>query len=332
MRFIDAAEIDRALTFPALIEALREAFRGGTEVPVRHHHTIPRAGGADATFLLMPAWHDDPHGFIGTKLVTIFPDNAARSRASVLGTYVLMEGATGAVVALLDGVALTLWRTAAASALAATYLARPDAARMVMVGAGALAPRLIAAHASVRPIREVLIWNHRPEKAVALAAQLDRPGLSVRATDDLAAAVTSADVVSSATLSPDPLIRGEWLRPGTHVDLVGAFTPRMREADDAAVARARVHVDTRGGATKEAGDIVQPLASGLLAQDAIRGDLFDLAAGRAPGRQAADEITLFKSVGTAIEDLAAAALVHRRLVGADAGEAAGFPPSGHAKA
>jgi len=311
MRFIDAAAIDRALTFPALIAALREAFRGGTTVPVRHHHTIPRTGGADATFLLMPAWHDDPDGFIGTKLVTIFPDNHLRSRASVLGTYVLMEGATGEVVALLDGVALTLRRTAAASALAATYLARADSARMVMIGAGALAPRLIAAHASVRPIREVLVWNRNGARAAALAATLDRPGFSVRATDDLAAAIAAADIVSSATLSPDPLIRGEWLAPGTHVDLVGAFTPGMREADDAAIARARVHVDTRAGAGKEAGDIVQPLASGVLAQDAILGDLFDLVAARAPGRRTADEITLFKSVGTAIEDLAAAALVYR---------------------
>jgi ornithine cyclodeaminase len=223
-----------------------------------------------------------------------------------------MAGATGEVVALLDGVALTLWRTAAASALAATYLARADASRMVMVGAGALAPMLIAAHASVRPVREVLIWNRNPDRAAALAATLNRPDLSVRATDDLAGAVAAADIVSSATLSPDPLIRGDWLRPGTHVDLVGAFTPEMREADDRAVSRASVHVDTRGGAMKEAGDIVQPLAAGVLAESAIRGDLFDLAAGRAPGRGSREEITLFKSVGTAIEDLAAAALVYRR--------------------
>jgi ornithine cyclodeaminase len=312
MRLFEAADIDRALTFPALVEALREAFRGGITVPVRHHHTIPRPGRADATFLLMPAWHDDPAGFIGTKLVTIFPDNAARGRASVLGTYLLMAGATGEVVALLDGVALTLWRTAAASALAATYLARADASRMVMVGAGALAPMLIAAHASVRPVREVLIWNRNPDRAAALAATLDRADISVRATDDLAGAVAAADIVSSATLSPDPLIRGDWLRPGTHVDLVGAFTPEMREADDRAISRASVHVDTRGGAMKEAGDIVQPLAAGVLAESAIRGDLFDLAAGRAKGRGTAEEITLFKSVGTAIEDLAAAALVYRR--------------------
>lgn len=313
MRFVDAAEIDRTLTFPALVEALAAAFRGGITVPVRHHHAIPRPGAAEATFLLMPAWHDDPAGFIGTKLVTIFPDNHRRSKASVLGTYVLMQGATGEVVALLDGVALTLWRTAAASALAATYLARRDASRLVMVGAGALAPRLIAAHAAVRPIREVLIWNHRPDKAEALAARLDRPGLSVRATTDLAGAVGGADIVSSATLSPEPLIRGEWLAPGAHLDLVGAFTPAMREADDAAISRASVHVDTRGGALKEAGDIIQPLASGVLAGGAIRGDLFDLAAGRAAGRGSPMEITLFKSVGTAIEDLAAAALVFRSL-------------------
>jgi ornithine cyclodeaminase len=261
----------------------------------------------------MPAWADDPAGFIGTKLVTIFPDNAARGKASVLGTYVLMDGATGEVVALLDGVALTLWRTAAASALAATYLARPDASRMVMVGAGALAPHLIAAHAAVRPIAEVLIWNHHGDKAKALAARLDRPGLSVRATDDLAAAIAAADIVSSATLSSEPLVRGEWLRPGSHVDLVGAFTPQMREADDTAIARARVHVDTRAGATKEAGDIVQPLASGVLPESGILGDLFDLVGGRARGRESPEEITLFKSVGTAIEDLAAAALVYRSL-------------------
>ncbi|MBN9010876.1 MAG: ornithine cyclodeaminase family protein [Rhizobiales bacterium] len=313
MRFIDAAAIDQALDVPALVEALREAFRGGITVPTRHHHTVPRAGAADATFLLMPAWNDDPASFIGTKLVTIFPDNATRGQASVLGTYVLMEGATGRVVALLDGVALTLRRTAAASALAATYLARPDARRLLMVGAGALAPHLIAAHAAVRPIREVAIWNHRPERAEALAARLDRPGLAVRAVTDLDAEIAAADIVSAATLSTEPLVHGEALRPGTHVDLVGGFTPHMREADDAAIARARVHVDTRAGATKEAGDITQPLASGALAEGAILGDLFDLAAGRSIGRQGAGEITLFKSVGTAIEDLAAAALVYRRL-------------------
>ncbi len=311
MRFVGAEEIDRVITFPALIEALRDAFRGGITVPTRHHHTIPRTG-ADATFILMPAWQDDPAGFIGTKIVSVFPDNHSRGKASVLGTYLLMAGATGEAVAVLDGVALTLWRTAAASALAAGYLARPDARRMVMIGAGALAPRLIAAHASVRPIAEVTIWNRDATKARALAAGLDRPELKVTASEDLASAVAGADIVSAATLSSEPLVHGEWLKPGAHVDLVGGFTPKMREADDAAIARARVYVDTRAGAV-EAGDIAQPLRSGVLTETGIAGDLFELARGVAEGRRSADEITLFKSVGTAIEDLAAAALVYGRL-------------------
>lgn len=182
-----------------------------------------------------------------------------------------------------------------------------------MIGAGALAPRLIAAHAAVLPIAEVAIWNRTPERAQTLATRLDGPGLRVQAAHDLAEAVAEADIVSVATMSRAPLVEGAWLRPGAHLDLVGAYNPAMREADDAALRRARVHVDTRAGALKEAGDIVQALASGAIVPADIVGDLFDLCRGDTPGRRAADEITLFKSVGTAIEDLAAAVLVYERL-------------------
>jgi ornithine cyclodeaminase/alanine dehydrogenase-like protein (mu-crystallin family) len=229
-----------------------------------------------------------------------------------MGTYLLLAGDNGEPLATFDGVALTLWRTAAASALAASYLARQDARVLAMIGAGALAPRLIAAHAAVRPIEAVLIWNRTFAKAEMLARALDRPGLAVSAVDDIGQAVAAADIVSAATMASEPLIRGDLLKPGTHVDLVGAYLPTMREADDAAVIRARVYVDTRAGALHEAGDIVQPVAAGILAEDRIA-DLFDLVRSRVPGRRAADEITLFKSVGTAIEDLAAAVLVYRRL-------------------
>ena len=313
MRVVGGDEIDRLLTYPDLVESLREAFRAAITVPARHQHTIPRGRGADATLILMPAWSNDPGGYIGVKIVSVFPDNVLRSQPSVMGSYLLLAGASGAPLAVIDGRVLTLWRTAAASALAASYLARPDARRMTMIGAGALAPRLIAAHAAIRPIAEVAIWNRTPEKAERLAATLDRPGLRVRATRDLSAAVAEADIVSAATLSAEPLIKGAWLKAGAHVDLVGAFTPLMREADDEVIRRARVYVDTRAGAPREAGDIVQPIASSVLAADAIRGDLFDLARGNASGRGAADEITLFKSVGSAIEDLAAAVLVFSRL-------------------
>jgi ornithine cyclodeaminase len=312
MRLVTADEIDAALTYPALIAALRDAFRGDAVTPTRHHHTLARPDG-DATLLLMPAWSAHPGGYAGVKVVSVFPGNAARHLPSVTGIYLLLDGDSGLPLAMLDGPALTTWRTAAASALAAAMLATPDARRMVMVGAGALAPRLIAAHAAVRPIAEVAIWNRTPERAEALAARLDGPTLRAHAVRDLAGAVAEADIVSVATMSRAPLIEGAWLRPGAHLDLVGAYNPAMREADDEAMRRSRVHVDTRAGALKEAGDIVQAIAAGAIVADDIAGDLFDLCRGTVPGRRRADEITLFKSVGTAIEDLAAAVLVYERL-------------------
>ncbi len=311
MRVVSAAEIDGALTFPALIDALDEAFRSDAVVPVRHHHEIERPG-AHATLLLMPAWTGagEAQGFVGVKVVSVFPDNGAKGIPSVLGTYLLMDGATGAPLAALDGTRLTHWRTAAASALAARYLAREDASRMVMVGAGALAPFLIRAHMSQRPIREVQLWNHRPEKAEAVAAELRAEGLPVTAIRDLEGAVRAADLVTCATLSSQPVVEGAWLKPGAHLDLVGAFNLRMREADDAAVQRARVFIDTPA-AKKEGGEVAISLKSGAIAEDHVQGDLFDLCRKAVGGRRGAEEITLFKSVGTALEDLAAAMLVWR---------------------
>jgi len=213
---------------------------------------------------------------------------------------------------VMDARTLTAWRTAAASALAARYLARQDAAHLVMVGAGALAPHLVRAHASVRPISRVTLWNRTRSRAVSLAFGLAVTGIETIVTDDLPAAVRTADIVSCATLASEPVIRGAWLKKGAHVDLVGAFTPKMRECDDQAMKRARVYVDTPT-ALKEAGDIARPLKSGAIKRADIRGDLSDLCSGRAKGRTSASQITLFKSVGTAIEDLAAAILVWQKV-------------------
>lgn len=312
MRIVTAAEIDQALSFPALVNALAEAFRAEVVTPPRHHHTIARDG-ADATLLLMPAWTAAAQGgFLGVKIVSVFPDNGARGLPSVLGTYLLMDGETGKPVAALDGTRLTLWRTAAASALAARHLARPEATRMVMVGAGALAPFLIRAHASQRPIASVTLWNHNAEKARRTAADLARQGLPVQATEDLEAAVRGADLVSCATLSRQPIVKGEWLKAGTHVDLVGAFNLAMREADDRALQRSQIYVDTMA-AKSEGGDVALALQSGAIAEEAVRGDLFGLCA-RTPDRDP-EAITLFKSVGASLEDLAAAMLVWRSLPG-----------------
>jgi ornithine cyclodeaminase len=311
MRVVAAGEIDRALAFPALIEALARAFRSDAVTPVRHHHEVARAGG-DGTLLLMPAWSGTAGGFLGVKVVTVFPGNAARGLASVLGTYLLMDGDTGRPLAALDGTRLTLWRTAAASALAAQSLARPDASRMVMVGAGALAPFLIRAHRSVRPIEDVALWARQRAKAEALAARLRDEGLPVSVAPDLEAAVRRADLVSCATLATEPLVQGEWLRAGAHLDLVGAFNLSMREADDAALRRARIVVDTPA-AHMEGGDVALGLRSGAITPADIAGDLFGLCRGAVDGRQTPGEITLFKSVGTALEDLAAAVAVWSRL-------------------
>ena len=315
MRFFDGAAVDGRLAYPGLVDILEAAFRKGAIAPLRHHHAIALEGRPEATLLLMPAWEASAPGgkaagrYLGVKSVTVFPDNATRGKPAVLGTYLLLSAETGETLAVMDATRLTAWRTGAASALASRYLSRADASRLLMVGAGALAPQLVRAHASVRPIRQVAIWNRTPDRARALAAALAPTGLEIGIAGDLEAAVRGADIVSTATLSAEPLIRGAWLARGTHVDCVGAYRPSMREADDEVVRRARIFVDTRAGAFGEAGDILQPLAAGVIDKDAVLGDLFDLTRGVVSGRAAPEDITLFKSVGAAIEDLAAAIAV-----------------------
>ena len=316
MRYFDGAAVDAALGYPGLVDTLAAAFTKGAIAPVRHHHAVVLEGRPEATLLLMPAWEAREPGsafagrYMGVKSVTVFPDNAVRGKPAVFGTYVLLSAETGETLAVMDATRLTAWRTAAASALASRYLSRPDAARLLMVGAGALAPFLIRAHAAVRPIAEIAIWNRSPERARALIAALARSGITAKLADDLAGAVGQADIVSTATLASQPLILGAWLQPGTHLDCVGAFKPIMRETDDEVARHARIFVDTHAGALAEAGDILQPLQAGVIGKDAVLGDLFDLCRGAVAGRTSADEITLFKSVGASIEDLAAAIAVY----------------------
>lgn len=312
MRTIGGAELKTVLHYRMLIERLRQTFRAGVEVPLRHHHTVKTYGENDATLLLMPAW--EIGRTIGIKIVTVFPDNGAKDLPAVQGSYLLLDGKTGVPQALIDGPALTKRRTAAASALAATYLAQPDAERLLVVGTGALSPELIEAYTAVLPIKHVLVWGRSLDKAQKVAARFHRPKFRIQATDDLEGAVKGANIISCATLSKEPLIKGDWLQDGQHLDLIGGFTPEMREADDACIRRARVFVDTREGACKEAGDIVQPLAAGVLTLDDVAGDLYDLTRGERAGRRFYDQITLFKSVGTALEDLCAAQLAVEMVV------------------
>jgi ornithine cyclodeaminase len=251
------------------------------------------------------------------KVVTVYPDNGRQSLPAIFGQYLLLDGHTGQPLALLDGTMLTKRRTACASGLASRHLSRPDAAMLAMIGTGALAPHLIRVHAKIRPIRSVLIWGRRIEAAQALAQELSVSlprqlgrAIDVKATNDRRAAVSSSDIVSCATLSQTPLVEGAWLHEGQHIDLVGAYTPNMRESDDEAVRRARIFVDTRAGALKEGGDIVQPMTNRIIAEKDVMADLYELARGQRQGRASDDRssITLFKSVGAALEDLAAAEL------------------------
>lgn len=309
MKSFGPDEVRAALDWPPLLQALREMFAAGCEMPQRHHHTVTVPDAPDATLLLMPAW--TAGGYLGVKVLNVFPGNSRLGLATIAASYMLMDGRTGTMLALIDGGELTVRRTAAASALAASFLARQDAAHLLMVGTGRLAPNLIAAHASVRPLQRVSVWGRHVEKAKDLVDALDLEGIETQVVTDLDAAVGEADIVSCATLAEEPLIQGDWLRPGTHLDLVGGFTPTMREADDEAIRRSTVFVDTFDGACAEAGDIVQPLQAGILAHDAIEADLYGLVRGQHAGRESPQEITLFKSVGAALEDLAAAILVHR---------------------
>ena len=315
--FITAPQIAAVLAYPALVEALRAIYTEQVQAPPRHVHQLvagaPPAG--PTTLLLMPAWQPDAN--LGVKLVTVAADNKARDLPSVHSIYLLFDTATGVPLAMLDGEELTQRRTAAASALAASYLARTDAATLLIVGTGRLAPYLAAAHCSMRPLRRVLVWGRSPQRAQALVDALRCQGLGNRASEpvtvevapDLASAVGVSDIISCATTSTVPLVHGAWVSPGTHVDLVGGFRPDMREADDALMAAASLFVDTFAGALTEAGDLVQPIADGLFDRAAIKAELADLCSGRHTGRAGSAEITVFKSVGSAIQDLCAANLV-----------------------
>jgi len=305
MKTFDADQTRSHLAFERLVPALREAFAGQASVPPRHVHTV-EAGDDRGTVLIMPAWSDA--GYLGIKTINIFPGNGARGLPGLHATYVLYDAHTGVPLAQMDGNEITAYRTAAASALGASYLAREDASTLLVLGTGRVARLLPAAHASVRAIRKVRVWNHRPEGARALADEWRQAGWEAEAVEDLAVAVRKADIVSCATLATAPLVRGEWLAPGSHLDLIGSFTPAMKEADPSCFADARVFVDTEEAPTK-AGDLLDAFAAKTLTPDRIEANLTQLCRDQRPGRRSPSERTVFKAVGSALEDLAAATLV-----------------------
>ncbi|HEV7578332.1 MAG TPA: ornithine cyclodeaminase family protein [Caldimonas sp.] len=307
MRFYGADETRERLAFAPLIDALRTMFERGCELPPRQVLELAGAGDDAVTSLVMPAWQRG--GCYGVKVVNVAPGNAARGLPGLHSTYVLYDAGTGAPLAWIDGDELTARRTAATSALAASWLAREGASHLAVIGAGRIARLLPEAHRAVRPIERVTVWARSTPRAAALVAELAGEGFDARVAASAEAAVAEAEIVSCATLAREPVVSGRWLRTGSHLDLIGSFAPAMREADDACFAAAAVFVDSDDAATKS-GDLIGPIARGVVAADAI-GTLAELARGRRDGRRSpGQQRTVFKSVGSALEDLAAATLVH----------------------
>jgi ornithine cyclodeaminase len=300
-----------ALPFGALIEALREAFEQNQKVPLRHHHHIPQNDSIDATLLLMPAWQTNG-GVLGVKIVTIYPGNATKKLPGLHSTYLLCDGATGQHLALLDGNQITVRRTVGVAALGASFLARKNASKLLLVGAGRVGSMTPHAFKEVRPIDEVRVWDIDKTNSERLAARLNYEGMKAVVVDDLEAAVRTADIVSCATLSTEPLIRFEWLSPGTHLDLIGSFTPAMREADNACFSNGSVYIDSPD-ALEESGDLIDPIKAGVFSPSAILGTLAELCQGKAEARRSDEQITIFKAVGTGLSDLAAGTLAYCML-------------------
>lgn len=316
MLHISKSQIENELSYERLIPALKAAFCADIIAPQRQHYEVKNSTTQkDSTLLLMPAW--EAGKYLGVKIVTVSPENAKYQLPSIQGTYILMDAEKGLPLAMLDAPTLTSIRTAAASALASSYLSREDSATLLMIGTGALAPRLIEAHGSVRPIKEVYIWGRNFEKAKRIASQFAGVHFSIKAISTIEEIIKVIDIISVATLSETPLVLGKWLQAGQHLDLVGAYKPTMREADDEAILKSRIFVDSHESAGKEAGDIVIPLQNGIITKEAIQADLFELCQANKVGRKTQNEITLFKSVGHALEDLAAAKLVYESIIGKD---------------
>lgn len=299
---LSAEQVHAALPWPALAAALTDAFVTPPAAPVRTAHAMSPSD----TLLLMPAWDEVA---IGIKLVTVIPTATTFGGHTVDASYLLLDRQTGAPRALLDGEALTVRRTAATSALAARALAVPSPERLLVVGTGRLAPWMVRAYHALHPtLTRIELWGRDAGTAARLATRLLDEGLPVSAAPSLAAAVGAADIVSCVTTATAPVVFGDWLREGAHLDLVGGFTPTMREVDNVAIARTRLVVDNHEAAWQEAGDLIQPLAAGVITRDAIVADLGTVLRGEVIVRRDARDITLFKSVGHALEDLAAARL------------------------
>ena len=308
MLIIPDEKISEHLDYKKLIEALREIFQSDYTMPVRHHHFYKTPEGDDNTLILMPVWNNE---YMGMKQVTVAPANATRNMPSIFAQYILSDSKTGQPLAMMNATELTSRRTACTSALASSYLSREDSENLLIVGGGSVAKHLVQAHLAVRNFKKVSVWMRNSTKMSEFVADLKNQGIAVEAVTNLEEAARNADLISCATLSKTPIIKGEWVKPGTHLDMIGSHKPDTRETDDDAIRKSSIFVDSRAGALHETGELALPIANGILSEKDVKADIVELVKDIHPGRTSTDEVTLFKSAGLAIEDLAAALLVYK---------------------
>lgn len=307
MLFFTDEQVRKALDYEQLIDALRSIFQSDYTMPLRHHHFYKSKAGEDNALILMPVWNER---FMGVKQVVVAPNNHTVDLPAIFAQYTLMDTQTGEPLAQMNAAELTSRRTACTSALAASYLARKDVKHLLIVGGGKVARHLAQAHSQVRAYTKISVWMRNPEKMEAFVQELQVAGYPAEAVDDLEAVSRDADVISCATLSKTAIIKGEWVKSGTHLDLIGSHKPDTREVDDEAIAKSTIFVDSRMGALHETGELAIPIASGILKDEDVRADIAELTKNEHIGRQSEQEVTLFKSAGLAVEDLAAALLVY----------------------
>ncbi len=307
MLIIPDDKVVAALDYAVLIDALEQMFCSNYQLPVRHHHFYKTAAQDENALILMPVWNEE---YLGVKQVIVAPRNNQVNLPAIHAVYTLWNAVTGQQLAMMNAAELTSRRTACTSALAAKYLAPQNAKNLLVVGGGKVARHLVQAHSVVRPYTNIQVWMRDKTKLENFVTQLQADGIHVQAATDIETAARNADVISTATLSPTPIIKGEWLKPGTHLDLIGSHKPDTRETDDTAITRSSVFVDTREGALHETGDLAIPIKTGVFNPDNVKADIKELCLKKHQGRTTDEEITLFKSAGLAVEDLAAALLVY----------------------
>ena len=310
MKIITEAQVHAALSYPALIDELHKAYGGEFDMPPRQVFMLDDRDDNTNAFAVLPSWNRE---FIGVKAFTYFPDNPGPEYKSLYSKILLFDREHGEPLALVDGTSVTFWRTAGISGLATRLLSREDSETLLVLGTGNLSTYIIRANASVRPLKRVLVWGRTLANAEKVVAQMaaELPAIRIEVAPDVEAACAEADIIVAATASHEPVVLGDWVRPGTHTDFIGNHHATKRECDTALIQKSRVYADSRVNAFKEAGEILVPISEGVFTEEEIVAELNEMCAGTATLRQNDEEITLFKSIGMAMSDLVGAGLAYR---------------------